>query len=170
MRHPIMVCEFHFLQQCGNSANWYTLVTFLTLLASRKSKWDNHHSDARCPHKPLPADVIVIYVIHILSWIVSSGQHYQQTFCICITINCNKQGQLTQHCSHLLLNIVLLPATLLQIWIDRWPQLLLTSSAAIDQYCLPAGPTAANPPRWRVMGECSDRPTDGQMVGHHTVT
>jgi len=82
----------------------------------------------------------------------------------------NKQGQLTQHCSHLLLIIVLLPATLLQIWIERWPQLLLTSSAAIDRYCLPAGPTAANPPRWRVMGECSDRPTDGQMVGHHTVT
>jgi len=49
----------------------------------------------------------------------------------------------TRHCSHLLLNAVLLSAVVLR----------RLSDAAVDRYLLPAGPTAANPPQRRAAAE-----------------
>ena len=66
--------------------------------------------------------------------------------------------QLTMwHCSHLLLNTVLLCAMLLQC----------PAAATIDRYLMTTGPTAANPPQRRVVAEWWDRQTDGHRP-HHT--
>jgi len=59
-------------------------------------------------------------------------------------------------------NAVLLPTTLLQIWIKRLPHLLLPCCAEIDCYCLPVWPTAANPPHVAAAIDRWIRQMDGQ--------
>ena len=56
---------------------------------------------------------------------------------LCLSLHYNKsvfsilRELATRHCSHLVLSVVLLQRP---------------AAAAVDRYCLPAGPTAANPP------------------------
>jgi len=60
---------------------------------------------------------------------------------------------------------LLLTAVLQWIWIETQPHLLQTRRAAIDRYCLIAGPTAANPSHTAAMAQDgTDRQTDRRTL------
>jgi len=66
---------------------------------------------------------------------------------------------------------LLLTTVLLWIWTERRPHLLQMHRAAIDRYCMPTGPTAANLPHATAVAQDGpDRQTDGRTLCHYIYT